>query len=110
MTDIEKRTHDLERYKDFTYLDKPEKFCELMANKNYDTVQVHTAAPAEDNDIVGFCGSFSWKDNVLKSLDGDSYNQNMLVYGYSEFTSSKVVDEKCVNDEKCLDILVDNDW
>lgn len=101
MTDLEKRLHNRERYKGFTYLDTPKEFCKLMKDKDYDTVQVHATDPIGDDDIVGFCGVFSWKNNVLTPLDGDSYNQNVLVYGYSEFTA---------NNEKCIDILVGENW
>lgn len=101
MTNIEKRTHNLERYKDFTYLDTPKKFCELMANKNFDIVQVHSTQLCGENDIVGFCGVFKWENDTLTPLDGDSYNEKMLVYGYSEFVTEG---------KNCIDILAGEDW
>lgn len=94
-----KELTNLERYKDFTILDKPIPFETLFANQNIACVQLHSIEPCGD-DIVGFCGVCSWKDNEIHPEDGDTYSAKMPVYGYSWFT---------VNGEKVLDILVD-EW
>ena len=93
------------RYKDFTYFDKslyhPVPFNELMEDEYIPIVQVHSLASIGDN-ITGFCGAFEWKGNTLKALDGDSYNESMLVYGYNWFTTE--------HGRRGLDVLVREDW
>lgn len=64
-------------------------------------MQLHSIQPCGDNDIVGFCGVFSWINNVLTPLDHDSYSDETLVYGYSWFKNE-------ISD-RCLDILVE-EW
>lgn len=95
------------RYKDFTFFDKPQDkpvpFDELMKNEDIDCVQVHLLQTYEcegHKDLVGFAGIFEWKNNILKSLDGDTYNPKSLVYGYSWF--------KTKDGKRCLDILVED--
>ncbi len=98
-----------ERYKDFIYFDKskdkPVSFKELMAGENIDVVQVHSLQVLGNNGyetIVGFCGSFEWKNGTLRPLDGDSYNPATLVYGYKWFTA--------IDGGRGLEILVGDDW
>ena len=89
-----------ERYSDFKILDTPVPFAEWAKDKKYFAVQVHdtTVYKWDDGaDIVGFAGSFEWKDNVLTSLDGDTYNPDMPVIGY----------EECEGYEGEVDILVE---
>lgn len=83
-----------DRYYDFTFLPTPVAFSEAWKGKKEDLVQVHSTS-------CGFCGVFSWDGEKLTSLDGDSYNPNMKVIGYSYFDT---------DDGECLDILVGNDW
>ena len=94
------------RYKDFTFFDKPQDkpvpFDELMKDENIDCVQVYSLQTYEcegHKDIVGFSGVFEWKNNTLKSIDGDTYNPECLVYGYLWF--------KTKDGERGLDILVE---
>lgn len=98
----------LDRYKGFTLLDNPVRFNELLKNKNLDMVQLHSIAPVMEDDkpvdIIGFCGGFKWKDGVITSLDGDSYNDNFYVYGYEEFSNEPM------GVSKGIDILVGDDW
>jgi hypothetical protein len=96
---LKERLKNSEQYKDFTFLTLPVPFKELMLNENFDIVQTHCIQPVGSNDIIGFCGAFSWKDNVLTSLDSDTYSEDSLVYGYMRFTT------EC--DETALDILID---
>lgn len=96
---LKERLKGSEQYKDFTFLTTPVPFKELMSNENFDIVQTHCVQPVGDNDIIGFCGVFSWRDNVLTSLDSDTYSEDSLVYGYMRFTT------EC--DETALDILID---
>ena len=77
-----------ERYSNFKILDTPVPFAEWAKDKDFPTVQVHDTTLykfAYGTDIVGFVGVFEWKDNVLTSLDGDTYNPDMPVIGYEEF-------------------------
>ncbi len=85
-----------DRYKSFKDLKEPTEFCKLFKGKNFGLVQVHTYI-----DDVGFCGAFEWENNKLKSLDGDSYNENMVVYAYSTFGEK---------DKEALDVVVGEDW
>ena len=93
-----------ERYNMFTILDEPVKFSELYKDTDIQLVQVHSIEPVGDDDIVGFCGVFRWERNHLSPLDGDIYNPDVLVQGYSWFSAEDNPDAKC------LDILVGNDW
>lgn len=96
-----------DRYKDFTLLDKPVKFNELFKDKDIDCVQVHSTqiiSYSGGKDIVGFCGQFSWKDNKIKSLDGDNYSPHMTVFGYTWF------ENKEEGIKIGVDILIGNDW
>ena len=90
------------RYDDFTYLDHPVLFRDLFKNKAYDIVQIHDMSPISGSilSIVGFCGQFKWNNNVIESLDGDSYTSLMPVWGYHEFIHEENV---------CLDVLV-SEW
>ena len=87
-----------DRYKDYTVCENPRPFSEMFKDKDFSRVQVHSNQVVEPiNDIVGFCGAFAWEDNVIRSLDGDSYNKDMLVLGYEI-------------DDDCLEIMVGSDW
>lgn len=86
----------LVKYQDFIEIE-PTPFNILFKDKNYETVQLHDLTPLNDrSDVLGFVGSFSWNENKLTPLDGDSYYSEMLVYGYKET-------------DETLDILV-KDW
>lgn len=93
-----------ERYEDFTFFDEPVMFNEFFKDSDYDVVQIHDInklhIKGHEDEIVGFAGSFKWKDNTLFSLDGDSYTEKMKVYGYELFD---------YEGEKGLDILV-KEW
>lgn len=105
--DLRKIIRKNNRYKNFTLLENPVKFCDMQAGNNIDMVQIHstqTFGNPADLHIVGFAGQFSWKDNTIIPLDGDSYNPEMTVYGYEWFENK----EKGIN--RGLDILVDSDW
>lgn len=107
MTKLKEIIRNSDRYKDFIILDKPMVFKDLFINKNIDVVQLHSTQTYDipgGKDIVGFCGVCEWKNNQLKSLDGDSYTPNMLVLGYSWFSN----EEEGVN--VGLDILVGENW
>ena len=102
--ELEKILKESGRYKDFTLLEKPEPFNKFFTDKNYPIVQVHSTQIFETSgkkDIVGFYGQFEWKDNKITSLDGDSYSETMLVFGYEEFDCEEDIG---------IDILVGNDW
>ena len=87
---------NLPRYEDFIEI-KPTPFNILFKDRDFETVQLHSIEPLNDlSDIIGFVGAISWLNNELKSLDGDSYYPEMLVYGYKET-------------DEGLDILV-KDW
>jgi len=93
------------RYRGFVLTESPVKFCDLFANRDIPCVQLHSVQVFENSGkqyIIGFCGAFSWEDNVLEPLDGDSYSEDTPVYGYSWFTDEK--------GRRCLDILVGDEW
>ena len=90
-----------ERYKDFKILPYPMSFDVLFERDNIPVVQVHSVHMVLEDVILGFCGQFKWEGKKLTSLDGDSYNEQMTVLGFNWFD---------YDGEKCLDILVDNDW
>ncbi len=91
-----------EDYKKFTFLDTPTKFSELFAD--YDDIDVETHSAdiweiAGKKKLVGFCGTFKWKDKNVIPLDGDSYNKDMTVFGYKWWL-----------EDTLLFVLVGNDW
>ena len=97
----------MERYKNFKFLNEGNKFNEYFADKEFDIVQIHSTESfipnnSDDVNFVGFCGKFSWKNNKLESLDGDTYNESVEVIGYKEFETNDY--------KKYIDILVGVDW
>lgn len=90
----------LDRYKEFTILEKPIKLNEILKNSEFVIVQVHSLYNCLGS-ILGYVGVFAWENNQLINIDGDTYNPNMLVYGYKEFSSGNI--------ERGIDILV-KDW
>lgn len=79
------------------------KFNKLFEGKNYPLVQLFDIYNygTEDNPIItGFAGVFKWIDNTLIPLDGDSYDDDMVVIGYQKFVN---------NNEPALNILV-KEW
>lgn len=70
------------------YLDVPGRFSDLFLNKEYTCVSVHDTTLYDDDsiDIIGFCGEFSWFCNEIRSLDGDTYNDEWIdVVAYQEW-------------------------
>lgn len=96
-----------DRYEDFILLENPVKLKDMLANQNVECIQLHSTQTFETpvgKDIVGFCGVCAWIDNNIKSLDGDSYYEDMTIYGYSWWSN----EEEGI--KKGLDVLVGNDW
>lgn len=92
----------IDRYKDFTFLSMPLTFVKLNTKLNEDIELVQLHCFNRDKLFnIGFCGSFSWKNNEVISLDGDVYTKNTLVYGYKFFTFD--------TDKTGLDIIVDEE-
>ena len=89
-------------YQKYTLLETPIEFSKLANNKNYIVVDVHCLTSVYPEEIVGFVGEFSWINNIIAPYDGDSYNRDMLVYAYHEYTNS--------HNETCIGILVGDDW
>lgn len=93
------------RYQHFDLiLDNPQSFDVLFQNQNFNSVHVHDTTIIESqtySDIIGYCGEFSWENNILQSLDGDTYNKNMTILGYNKYT---------IGTKTGLEILVGNDW
>lgn len=76
------------RYAKFILFETPQKFSKLFKNKAFELVQVHLSQTynLQGKDyLIGFAGAFKWKDNKITSLDGDSYDYNMLIDGYNYF-------------------------
>ena len=89
------------RYEGFTLLSHPTPFKKTpLFSDKYDLIQIHSIQPISKYDIVGFCGICRVKDNHVVGFDYDSYSDNMIVVGYSEFLD---------DGELCLDLLV-SDW
>lgn len=105
MSELKEIIKNSDRYNEFTLLDKPISFKELFKDENFDCVQLHsTHILSYKNgvkDIVGFCGVFSWINNTIESLDGDSYRDNFNLLGYKRVTTQ--------DKDKCIDILTE-DW
>lgn len=77
------KNHD--RYKDFIFFDKEVKFSDFFKDKTIEMIKVHDVTPIFDNaDIIGYAGEFHWENNEITPLDGDSYNQDMHIWGYHE--------------------------
>lgn len=100
----EKAKAEQERYKDFILFKTPIPFNEWQKNKDIKCVQLHSIEVDRINYkyILGFCGQFAWENNQVHSLDGDSYNESVLVYGYQWYWS--------IGGYNGLNILVGNDW
>ena len=92
-------------FEGFKLLDQPQRFSELFLNQNFDDVELVSIIRLMTEKKVGrFLGAFEWKDNEIESLDGDSYNTDMTVYGYEFFENPEA---GVLNG---LSILVGNDW
>lgn len=72
------------RYSKFIILDTPIPLKTLFKDKDIKLLQFHDITPIDEDNIIGFCGQCTWKNNTLIPLDGDIYNENPLVYGYEE--------------------------
>lgn len=95
---LKKIIENNKRYKDFILLETPIRFKDLWANRTIQIVQLHCIGLCEDANIPGFCGAFSWQNNILTPLDGDCYSDETLVHGY-----------KWLQGNRCLSILVE-EW
>ena len=95
-----KEVQKMDRYKDFTILEKPMPLNAWLKDAEYTIVQVHSIIKSGES-ILGFCGVFSWENNILSPIDGDTYDSKMMVYGFKKFTTKNI--------ENGLDILV-KDW
>lgn len=83
-----------ERYEDFTFLDDgPVVFSKYFKDRNIPIVQVHNTTEIGDGI---FSGQFKWEQGKIVSLDGDSYDDPVVV-GYNWFEHKG---------QNCLDILV----
>lgn len=106
MNELKEIIKNSDRYNKFTVLSTPISFKELFKNENFDCVQLHSTHIFSDKngvkDIIGFCGVFSWIDNIIKPLDGDSYNDSLKVLGYERFSTQ--------DENNCIDILIEDDW
>ena len=96
--ELKQRVSNNDRYKDFTFLEKPTEFdkTDLFSDK-YAEIQLHDGKGIPGYpDVVGFCGVFKIENGEINSLDGDSYDPKMIVVGYQEFTH---------DGKTCLDLL-----
>lgn len=97
-----------ERYDKFVFIEDSfsnptsTPFSTFAKNDRYHIVQVYdlSIVPSADS-IVGFAGQFRWENNKLISLDGDSYNSDMTIWGYKIFRNGDEV--------TCLNVLT-CDW
>ncbi len=93
-----------EKDRHFTIFDTPVVFKEYFAGQDIESVELHSIATLEDESAIYFVGAFEWKNDTVKSLDGDSYNPDMKVYGYEWWSREDL------GIDKGLDILVGSDW
>ena len=94
---------DQGRYKYFTFLEHPVSFKTVFGGRDYARVDVYSTMVLNGEDTVAFCGRFEWNNGNITSLDGDSYNKEMTVYGFSKFYDR-------VFEQETLEILVGDDW
>ena len=100
----------LDFYEKFTlYQEEEPKFEEKFRFKDIPVVQLYNAPTREtDNSScrfeISYCGSFSWRNNKIISLDGKKYNPEMIVYGHTWVKFDK-------DDQNgMLMIIVGDDW
>lgn len=96
--DIEK-LKKRDKYILYAFPDKPTPFCELFKERNFEVVDVLIIYSEDD---ATYAGSFKWEFGKIISLDGDTYNENMKVYGYKIFSHDM--------DSLGLSIIVGTDW
>ena len=106
---LQKLVENTGRYHGFTLLDTPKPFREVFKDQNVELIQLHSITKIDEDEngvpqVIGFVGVCKWEDNKLSPLDGDSYCEDMTIYGYNWFSNEKT------DHKKCLDILVDDDW
>lgn len=96
--ELKQRILSNERYKDFLFLEKPTEFDKTdLFSDEYAEIQLHDVSKIPGYpEVVGFCGVFKIENGEIISLDGDSYDPQMIVVGYQEFMH---------NNETCLDLL-----
>lgn len=99
--DIKEIAEKEHQFKSHIFLDDPVSFSELFKDKNINVVDVYSIYSAEMGST--FCGTFRWKNNDIRPLDGDTYNKDMLVYAYKFYESKD-------KDISGLSILVGTDW
>lgn len=96
--ELKQRVLNNVRYKDFIFLEKPIEFnkTDLFSDK-YAEIQLHDVSKIPGmSDVLGFCGVFKIENGKINPLDYDSYDPEMIVIGYQEFTH---------DNEICLDLL-----
>lgn len=71
-------------YKDFTFLVEPAPFNKLFRDEKFDLVRVNLIQYIP----VGITGRFAWADGIISTLNGDSYDEKALVWGYDKFVLS----------------------
>lgn len=105
------------RYKNFTFIEEGISLTDFLEEKLLEDqregllIQVHSIEPLRDkkgnvNGITGFAGQCEVRNGEIVSLDGDTYNPEMTVYGYNWFTYSS----PDMGSGRGLDILVGSDW
>lgn len=98
-----------DQYNDFTILDTPMPFSEFQSGNKIALVQIHAlnvymrsdGSEFKDDELM-FVGVFEWDGNNVRSLDGDTYNKDAVVYAYEWFHDD--------DGTLCLDIVTGEDW
>lgn len=84
-----------DRFKDYIYGEESFVFQEKFYNKDIDCVQlIHYEH--------GFCGEFMWRGNAIYPLDGDSYANKIVGFGYQHFIDRI--------GRQCLNVVVGDEW
>lgn len=98
-----------DRYGSFTVLETPMPFSKFQSGNKINLVQVHAVNVCICSDGTEykceepmFCGVFEWDGETAHSLDGDTYNQDAIVYAYEWFNDD--------DGDLCLDIITGEGW
>ena len=83
------------QFNDFDLFPTPVTLTKLCNSEEFPYVKLFSILDYEIDGkykLIGECGEFCWKDNVVTSLDGDFYDSNMLIYGYKVNDDSDELD------------------
>ncbi len=89
---LEQTNATIHFYEMFTFFEYPEivSFNDFFRNKDFQFVQVYNFSKATKSGMtMVYRGVFSWKNNEIISLDGNSYDKKMNLCGFCILSSVK---------------------